>query len=55
VAVCEFALIASYSEPLTWAARPATDRGGWIAALVVFAAGLAAYALRGPRVRLSGE
>lgn len=55
VAVCQFALIAHYSEPLTWAARPATDRGGWIAALVVFAVGLAVFTLRGPRVRPSGE
>ena len=55
MAVCQFALVANYSEPLTWAARPATDRGGWIAALVVFAVGLAAFTLRGPRVRPSGE
>jgi len=55
VAVCQFALIANYSDPLAWAARPATDRGGWIAALVVFAVGLAAFTLRGPRLRPSGE
>jgi hypothetical protein len=54
-AVCQFALIAHYTEPLTWAARPPADRGGWIAALTVFAAGLVAYTLRGPRVRPSGE
>jgi hypothetical protein len=53
--ICQFALIANYSEPLTWAARPATDRGGWIAAMVVFAAGLAAFTVRGPRLRPSGE
>jgi hypothetical protein len=55
VAINQFALIASYSEPLTWAARPATDRGGWIAAMVVCAVGLAAFTIRGPRVRPSGE
>lgn len=55
MAICQFALVANYSEPLTWAARPATDRGGWIAAMVVFAIGLAAFTVRGPRVRLSGE
>ena len=55
MAICQFALIANYSEPLTWAARPATDRGGWITAMVVFAIGLAAFAIRGPRVRPSGE
>jgi hypothetical protein len=55
MAICQFALIAGYSEPLTWAARPATDRGGWITAMVVFAIGLAAFTIRGPRVRPSGE
>jgi hypothetical protein len=49
------ALIAGYSEPLTWATRPPADRGGWIAAVAVFALGLAALTLRGPRVRPSGE
>ena len=55
VAICQFALIAGYSEPLTWATRPPADRGGWIAAVAVFALGLAALTLRGPRVRPSGE
>ena len=55
LAISQFALVANYSEPLTWAARPATDRGGWITAMVVFAIGLAAFAIRGPRVRPSGE
>jgi hypothetical protein len=54
-AVCQFALIAHYTEPLTWAARPPGDRGGWVAAMVVVAAGLVAYTLRGPRIRPSGE
>jgi hypothetical protein len=53
--VCQLAIIANYSEPVTWAARPADDRGGWIAAMAVFAVGLAAYTVRGPRVRPSGE
>jgi len=53
--ICQCAAIANYSEPLTWAARPPADRGGWIAALVVFAAGLAAFTIRGPRTRPSGE
>ena len=55
MAICQFALIANYSEPLTWAARPPTDRGGWIAAMAVFAVGLAAFLIKGPRVRPSGE
>lgn len=55
VGICQCAVIANYSEPITWAARPPTDRGGWIAALVVFAVGLAAFTIRGPRTRPSGE
>jgi hypothetical protein len=54
-AVCQFALAANYSEPLTWAARPATDRGGWIAAIVVYAVGLAFFHARGARTLLAGE
>ncbi|MGH3290534.1 MAG: hypothetical protein ACRDP7_01870 [Trebonia sp.] len=54
-AISQFALVANYSEPLTWPTRPPTDRGGWIATLVVFAVGLIAFTVRGPRVRLSGE
>jgi hypothetical protein len=55
VGICQCAAIANYSEPLTWAARPPADRGGWIAAMVVFAASLAAFTARGPRTRPSGE
>jgi hypothetical protein len=54
-AICQFAAIANYSEPLTWASRPGPDRGGWIAATVAFAVGLAAFTIRGPRTRPSGE
>jgi hypothetical protein len=54
-AISQFALAANYSEPLTWPTRPPADRGGWIAALVVFAVGLVAFTVRGPRVRQSGE
>jgi hypothetical protein len=55
VAICQFAAIANYSEPLTWASRPPADRGGWIAAMVAFGVALAAFTIRGPRVRPSGE
>lgn len=55
MAICQFALVARYSEPLTWAARPSTDRGGWIAAMVVFTVALAAFLSKGPRVRQWGE
>ncbi len=54
-AISQFALIANYSWPLTWPARPPTDRGGWIAALVAFAVGLIAFTIRGPRIRQPGE
>jgi hypothetical protein len=54
-AISQFALVANYSEPLTWPTRPPADRGGWIAAMVVFAAGLIAYTIWGPRVRTTGE
>jgi hypothetical protein len=54
-AISQFALVANYSEPLTWPTRSPTDRGGWIAAMVVCAVGLAAFTIRGPRVRPSGE
>ena len=55
VAVCQLAAIANYSEPLTWAARPPADQGGWIAAMTVFTLALVAFTLRGPRTRPSGE
>ena len=55
VGICQCAAVANYSEPITWASRPPADRGGWIAALVVFAAGLVAFTIRGPRSRPSGE
>ena len=54
-AISQFALIANYSWPLTLPARPPTDRGGWIAAMVVFAVGLLAFTIRGPRIRQSDE
>jgi len=53
--ISQFALIGNYSWPLTWPARPPADRGGWIAALLVFAVGLAALTVRGPRIRQSDE
>jgi hypothetical protein len=54
-AISQFALIANYSWPLTWPARPPADGGGWIAAMAVFAVGLVAVTIRGPRIRQSGE
>jgi hypothetical protein len=43
-ALSQFALLANYSGPLTWPARPPDDWGGWVAALAAFAVGLAALA-----------
>ena len=54
-AISQYALIANYCEPLTWPARPPADRGGWIAATVVYAIGMVAFTIRGPRIRQSGE
>jgi hypothetical protein len=54
-AISQFALVANYSEPLTWPTRPPADRGGWIAAMAVFAVGLIAFTVRGARIRPSGE
>ncbi len=54
-AICQYALIANYSEPLTWPTRPPADRGGWIVAMAVFAAGLIAFTIRGARIRPSGD
>ena len=48
-AISQFALIANYSWPLTWPARPPADLGGWIAAMAVFAVGLVTFTIRGPR------
>jgi hypothetical protein len=53
MAVSQFALIANHTWPWTWPARPAADRGGWIAAMTVLAAALVAYTIRGPRINPS--
>ena len=49
----EYALNAAWRNPWTWPVRPPSDRGAWICAAVVFAAGLAAVTFRGPRASLS--
>jgi hypothetical protein len=43
------------STPWLWPARPPHDAGGALCAAVVFAAGLAAITLRGPRVPAGGD
>ena len=45
--------IEAWRNPWTWPVRPPDDRGAWICAAVVFAAGLAAFTVRGARTRLA--
>lgn len=45
----EYALNQAWRSPWTWPVRPPADRGAWICAAVVFAAGLAAIMVRGAR------
>jgi hypothetical protein len=49
----EYALNAAWRNPWTWPVRPPTDRGAWICAALVFAAGLAAVTFRGARTSLA--
>jgi hypothetical protein len=49
----EYALSEAWRSPWTWPVRPPADRGAWICAALVFAAGLAAITLRGARTTLT--
>jgi hypothetical protein len=53
LAFCEYALLEAWRAPWAWPARPPADRGAWICACAVFAAGLLLFTTRGPRTRLS--
>jgi hypothetical protein len=53
MAFAQYALLEAWRSPWTWPARPPADRGAWICASAVLAAGLAAYAVRGARDRLA--
>jgi hypothetical protein len=55
MAFCQYALLEAWRAPWTWPVRPPTDRGAWICASVVFAVGLLAFTLRGPRTRLADD
>jgi hypothetical protein len=55
VVFCQYALLEAWRAPWTWPARPPADRGAWICAGIVFAAGLLLFAVRGPRTRLSDD
>jgi hypothetical protein len=55
LAFCQYALLESWRSPWTWPVRPPADRGAWICASVVFAVGILAFTIRGPRTRLSDD
>ena len=52
---CQYALLSAWAAPWTWPVRPPADRGAWICACAVFAAGLLLFTVRGPRTRLSDD
>jgi hypothetical protein len=49
----EYALNEFWNNPWTWPVRPPTDRGAWICAALVFAAGLATITIKGARTTVS--
>ncbi len=51
----EYAVNEAWRNPWTWPARPPADRGAWICAALVLAAGLAAVTLRGARATTASE
>jgi hypothetical protein len=52
---CQYALLEAWTAPWTWPVRPPADRGAWICASLVFAAGLLLFTIHGPRTRLSDD
>ena len=52
---CQYALLELWRAPWAWPVRPPADRGAWIAASLVLAAGLLLFTVRGPRTRLSDD
>jgi hypothetical protein len=51
LAFAQYALLESWQSPWMWPVRPPADRGAWIWACLVFAAGLLAFTVRGARIR----
>jgi hypothetical protein len=49
LAFAQYALLQAWRSPWLWPVRPPADRGAWICACLVFAAGLLAFAVRGAR------
>jgi hypothetical protein len=52
---CQYALLEAWTAPWTWPVRLPADRGAWICACAVFAAGLLLFTVCGPRTRLSDD
>ena len=50
---CANRLLQAWRSPWLWPVRPPADRGAWICACLVFAAGLLAFTVRGPRTSLA--
>jgi hypothetical protein len=55
LAFAQYALLQAWRSPWLWPVRPPADRGAWICACAVFAAGLLLFTIRGPRTRLSDD
>jgi hypothetical protein len=55
LAFCQYALLEAWTAPWAWPVRPPGDRGAWICAGAVFAAGLLLFTIRGPRTRLTDD
>ena len=55
MAFCQYALLDAWNAPWTWPVRPPADRGAWIVASAVLAAGLLLFTVFGPRTRLSDD
>jgi hypothetical protein len=53
MAFAQYALLEAWQSPWMWPVRPPADRGAWIWACAVFAAGLVGFMARGARTRLS--
>jgi hypothetical protein len=53
LAFAQYALLQAWRSPWLWPVRPPADRGAWICACLVFAAGLLAFTVRGPRTSLA--
>ena len=53
LAFAQYALLEAWRSPWMWPVRPPADRGAWLWASLVFAAGLLAFTVRGARSSLA--